>query len=132
MTRSAETLMTPELFEAVMPYFLTREGGQSKQIAFAHYVLGYPSVYIMEKVGTTKQNIVRTLARFAEAYDKYQQAQRNLASASPSLLAEYWSQNDTTFDPLAKPVVAKKVATKKAAAKKVTGSKPAGGTKAPK
>ncbi|MDP9902429.1 hypothetical protein [Variovorax ginsengisoli] len=124
MTRTTETLMTPEIFEATMPYFITRAGGHSKEIAFAHYVLGLRTALIMERVGTSKQNIVKTLARFADAYDKYQQASRNIASAQ-SLVAELWPQNDPSFTqpPTAKPAPAKKAPAKKAAAKKAVPAK---------
>jgi len=111
--------MTPEGLEATIPYFVTRAGGVSKKIALAHYVLGHRTAVTMEMVGTSKQNIVTTLARFADAYGKYQQVSRNIASA-PEMVAEVSPQNDPS-DTL--PAKAVKVLAMKAAARKVSATK---------
>lgn len=109
-------LMSLETFEAVMPFFATRAGSVSKEIALAHYVMGLPTGVIMTRVGTSKQNIVKTISRFAEAHYRLQQAERHMiqtkaaAAASPQI-AEILARFEAAAEPR------KKTAAKKAAAK---------------
>lgn len=125
------TLMSIEEFEAVMPFYVTRAGGVSKEIAFAHYVMGLPTTAIVEKVGTSKQNVIKTVARFAEAHYRSQQAQRVMAAAANAPSPKI-AQILATFDkppkpkqaaPAAKKVAAKKTALKVVAAKKTPAKK---------
>lgn len=125
-------LMSLETFEAVMPFFATRAGSVSKEIALAHYVMGLPTGVIMTRVGTSKQNIVKTISRFAEAHYRHLQAERNMnmtkeaAAASPQV-AEILARLEAP--PAPKKTAAKKTAAKPAlkvvAAKKTAAKTPA-------
>lgn len=113
MTKLAQELMKPEVFEATMAYFPVR-GGNSRNIAYSFWVLGMPASGITSTYGCTKQNVVKVLDRFAQAYERYVAAVQNSQAAPisdlpPVLLDE-------------KPKApAKKAAVKKAAAKKSAG-----------
>lgn len=111
MTKFSETLMSPEEFEATMNYFLVRTGN-SRDIAHAYHVLGMPASSIAAQFSCTKQNVVKVLARFSTAYERYNAGKRNAAA------------NDAAATPAAKKVAAKKVAAKPAA-KKTAAKKPA-------
>lgn len=126
-----DQLMSLETFEAVMPFFATRAGSVSKEIALAHYVMGLPTSAILVRVGTSKQNIVKTIARFAEAHYRFRQAERNLnqtklAAASSPKVAEILARFEapparakkkTAAKPSLKVVAAKKTVAKTAAKK---------------
>lgn len=118
MSKLAESLMTPEEFEATMVYFPTRVGN-SREIAHAYHVLGQPASAVAVQFDCTKQNVVKVLARFTKAYERYNQVKRNLSQANArkakevsSLQAEVASKTSST----APAAVAKKAAAKKAAA----------------
>lgn len=103
-TKLSETLMPPDEFEATMLYFVVRQGN-SRDIAHAYHVLGMPASTIASQYSCSKQNVVKVLARFAAAYERYNAGKRNAAA------------NDAAAKPAAKKVAAKKVASKPAAKK---------------
>lgn len=117
MTKLASTLMTPEEFEATMVYFPTRKG-QSRDIAHAYHVLGQPASVVALNFGCTKQNVVKVLARFTTAYERYNQVRRNLDNADARLQAAEAADEGTPTAAKKAAPAAKKAPAKKAAAKK--------------
>lgn len=101
MTKLADELMPPDTFEATMAYFPVRQKTKSRDIAYAFWVLGQPASNISEQYACSKQNVVKVLARFGQAFERYTAAQRNL-------------QGNPSAAPAA-PAPAKKTAAKKAA-----------------
>ncbi|MDP9897335.1 DNA anti-recombination protein RmuC [Variovorax boronicumulans] len=129
MTKLAETLMTPEEFEATMVYFPTRVGN-SREIAQAYHVLGQPATKVAEQFDCSKQNVVKVLARFAKAYERYNQVRRHLNAADARKVKEIESLKTTiaekTVSSPAKTPAKKapaKVPAKKAPAKKTPAKK---------
>lgn len=129
MTKLAETLMTPEEFEATMVYFPTRVG-KSREIAHAFHVLGQPATNVAAQFTCSKQNVTKVLARFAAAYARYNQVRRHLNAADARKVKEIASLKtviaEKTSSSAAKPAASKapaKVAAKKAPAKKTAAPK---------
>ncbi|MGJ7512395.1 hypothetical protein [Variovorax sp. GT1P44] len=115
-TKLSETLMPPDEFEATMLYFVVRQGN-SRDIAHAYHVLGMPASTIASQYGCSKQNVVKVLARFATAYERYNLGKRN-AAASAQRAAVKVASNDASPRSATKKVGAAKKASAKPAAKK--------------
>lgn len=135
MIRRAVFLMTPDEFEAAMPYFVTRHGknnkGDSRLVAYDFHVLGLPRHEIANKHQLSSQHVGRVLTRFANAYDLMTTARAN-AKKGPRLAAKLAvpiaSSATHEPEPASAPVVAKTVSAKKVAA---PSAPPASATKAP-
>lgn len=75
-TRQPERLLTPAEFRGTLKYFLTRQGN-SRAIAQSFYVKGEPPSAIARTHGCRVQNVVNVIDRFAAAFERYMEAERN-------------------------------------------------------
>ena len=74
--RRPERLLTRKEFNNTLKYFLTRQGN-SQAIAQDFYIKGEAPSAIAKVYGCRVQNVVKVIDRFAAAFERYMEAERN-------------------------------------------------------